>query len=74
MVQVIRLSLMVTVGLLVGIIGATCDLPVTELVVVSYPDLLVVIVTVTDWSGPRPVTVINPVESMLACPALDVTV
>ena len=65
---------MVTVGLLVGIIGATCDRPVTELVVVSYPDLLVVIVTVTDWSGPRPVTVINPVESMLACPALDVTV
>lgn len=72
--QVIKVSLTVTVGLLVGSIGATCERPVTELIVVSYPNLLVVIVTVTDWSGRRPVTVINPVESMLACPALDVTV
>ena len=73
MVQVIKVSLMVTVGFVPGSIAATCDLPVTELVVVSKPDLLVVIVTVTDWSGRRPVTVINPVELMLACPALDVT-
>ena len=35
MVQVIAVSVMVTVGLFVGSIGATCDLPVTEAVVVS---------------------------------------
>ena len=64
---------MVTLGFDPGSIGATCERPVTEAVVVSKPDLLVVIVTVTDWSGRRPVTVINPVELMLACPALDVT-
>ena len=48
MVQVIKVSLKVTVGFVPGSIGATCDLPVTEAVVVAEPDLLVVIVTVTD--------------------------
>ena len=48
MVQVIKVSLRVTVGLSEGVIAATCDLPVTDAVVVSNPDLLVVIVTATD--------------------------
>ena len=35
MVQVIAVSVVVTTGFVPGNIGATCDLPVTEAVVVS---------------------------------------
>ena len=73
MVQVIRVSLKVTVGFVPGSIGATCDLPVTDPDPDAYPVLVVVTVTVTDWSGRRPVTVSSPVELMLACPALEET-
>jgi hypothetical protein len=48
MVQVINASLKETVGLLVGIMGATCERPVMEPVNDAYPDLVTVTVTVTD--------------------------
>ena len=47
MVQVIKVSLMVTVGLLVGIIGATCDRPVADVVLDIYPGFDRVTVTST---------------------------
>ena len=72
MVQVMRLSLMVTAGLLVGSIGSTCARPDTELDIVENPDFEVVTVTETVWSGRNPFTEINPVELIETDPALEV--
>ena len=72
--QVIRVSLKVTVGFVPGSIGATCERPVTEPEPDAYPVLVVVTVTVTDWSGRKPVTVINPVVLILTVPTGEVTV
>ena len=48
MVQVINVSLKVTVGFVPGSIGATCERPVIDPVNDAYPDLVTVTVTVTD--------------------------
>ena len=71
--QVIKVSIIVTTGFVPGRIGATCEAPVMEALPVSYPVLVAITVIVALCSTRIPVTVTNPVELMLACPAVDET-
>ncbi len=63
--HMIVVSVISITGFVPGNIGATCERPVIDPDPDAKPLRVVVTLTVTDWSGRRPVTVIRPVALIL---------
>jgi len=72
-VHIIDVAVVVTTGVFVGTIAATCDRPPIDADADSYPVRVVVTVTVVFASRPRLVTVTRPVELIVAVPGVAET-